>query len=83
MARYIVNAKFIFSGIFEVEADSRNQARDIVINSCSLVMGENIQDMSNNEVGWDFDIHPEKRIGRISKKKSGTRISVFPSANAK
>ena len=83
MARYIVNTKFIFSGIFEVEADSRDQARDIVINSCSLVMGESIQDMSNNEVGWDFDIHPEKRIGRIIKKKSGTRISVFPSANAK
>lgn len=76
MARYIVNAKFIFSGIFEVEADSRDQARDIVINSCSLVM-------SGNEVGWDFDIHPEKRIGRIIKKKSGSRISVFPSANAK
>ena len=83
MARYIVNAKFIFSGIFEVEANSRDQARDIVINSCSLVMGESIQDMSNNDVGWDFDIHLEKRIGRIIKKKSGTRISVFPSANAK
>ena len=51
MATYIVNAKFIFSGIFEVEADSRDQARDIVINSCSLAMG-------GNEVGWYFDIHP-------------------------
>lgn len=76
MATYIVNAKFIFSGIFEVEADSRDQARDIVINSCSLAMG-------GNEVGWYFDIHPEKKIRRIIKKKSGTRISVFPSANAK
>lgn len=73
MARYIVNAKFIFSGIFEVEAESRDQARDIVINSCSLVM-------SGNEVEWDFDIHPEKKIRRIIKKKSGTRISVLPSA---
>lgn len=76
MATYIVNTKFIFSGIFEVEAESRDQARDIVINSCSLVM-------SGNEVEWDFDIHPEKKIRRIIKKKSGTRISVFPSANAK
>ena len=83
MAKYIVNAKFIFSGIFEVEADSRNQARDIVINSCSLVMGGSIQDMTNDEVGWDFDIHPEKKIGRIIKKKSGSRISVFPSTKAK
>lgn len=76
MARYIVNTRFIFSGIFEVEAESRDQARDIVINSCSLVM-------NGNEVEWDFDIHPEKKIRRIIKKKSGTMISVFPSANAK
>ena len=76
MATYIVNAKFIFSGIFEVEADSRDQARDIVINSCSLATG-------GNEVGWYFDIHPEKKIERIIKNKSGSRISVFPSAKAK
>ena len=76
MATYIVNTRFIFSGIFEVEADSRDQARDIVINSCSLAMG-------GNEAGWYFDIHPEKKIERIIKNKSGSRISVFPSAKAK
>ena len=70
MARYIVNTKFIFSGIFEVEADSRDQARDIVMNDCGLVMGGDIHTTLDDEkVDWDFDIQPEKKIGRIIKKK--------------
>ena len=70
MARYIVNAKFIFSGIFEVEADSKDQARDIVMNDCGLVMGGDIHTtLDDEEVDWDFNIHPETKIGRIIKKK--------------
>ena len=70
MATYIVNAKFIFSGVFEVEADSQDQARDIVMNDCGLVMSGNIHTtLDDEEVDWDFDIHPEKKIGRIIKKK--------------
>lgn len=70
MARYIVNTKFVFSGVFEVEADSRDQARDIVMNDCGLVMGGDIHTtLDDEEVDWDFDIHPETKIGRIIKKK--------------
>lgn len=70
MATYIVNTKFVFSGVFEVEADSKDQARDIVMNDCGLVMGGNIHTTFDDaEVGWNFDTHPEKQIGRIIKKK--------------
>lgn len=69
MARYIVNTRFTFSGVFEVEADSIKQARDIVMNDCGLVMGGSVHATDNNVIDWDFDTHPEKEIGRISKKK--------------
>ena len=70
MAKYIVNTKFVFSGVFEVEADSLNQARDIVMNDCGLVMGGDIHTtLDDEEVDWDFNIHPETKIGRIIKKK--------------
>ena len=70
MAKYIVNTKFVFSGVFEVEADSLDQARDIVMNDCGLVMGGDIHTtLDDEEVDWDFNIHPETKIGRIIKKK--------------
>ena len=70
MAKYIVNTKFVFSGVFEVEADSLDQARDIVMNDCGLVMGGDIHTtLDDEEVDWDFNIHPETIIGRIIKKK--------------
>lgn len=70
MARYIVNTQFTFSGVFEVEANSREQARDIVMNDCGFVMGGSIHTTDyESVVDWDFNTHPEKETGRISKKK--------------
>ena len=65
MARYIVNTRFTFSGIFEVEADSIEQAREIVRNDCGLVMGSVHTTNADSVIGWDFDTHPEKEIGMI------------------
>ena len=31
MARYRVNTRFVFSGVFEVEANSRTEARELVM----------------------------------------------------
>ena len=70
MAKYIVNTNFVFSGVFEVEADSLDHARDIVMNDCGLVMGGDIHTtLDDEEVDWDFNIHPETKIGRITKKR--------------
>ena len=71
MARYIVNTRFVFSGVFEVEADSRTEARELVMKECGLVMGGGIHTtLDDEEVDWDFDIHPETEIGRITIKRS-------------
>ena len=40
MARYRVDTRFVFSGVFEVEADSRTEARELVMKECGLVMGD-------------------------------------------
>lgn len=70
MDTYIVKTRYVFSGVFEIKADSRDQARDIVMNDCGLVMGGDIHTtLDDEEVDWDFNIHPETKIGRIIKKK--------------
>lgn len=70
MARYIVNTKFVFSGVFEVEAGSRTEARELVMKECGLVMGGNIHTtLDDEEVDWDFDTHHEKEIGKITIKR--------------
>ena len=87
MARYRVNTRFVFSGMFEVEADSRTEARELVMKECGLdsrtearelvmkecglVMGGSIHTtLDDEEVDWDFDIHPETEIGRITIKRN-------------
>ena len=66
---YRIRAQYIFEGVFEVSAESREDARQKVLQDCGLVMGGNIYStLPDEEVNWAFDIHPEKRIGDIEKK---------------
>ena len=38
------------------------------MDSCGLVMGGDIHtDLDDDEVDWDFDTHPYKETGRITK----------------
>ena len=54
MARYRVNTRFVFSGVFEVEADSRTEARELVMKECGLVMGGSIHTtLDDEEVDWE------------------------------
>ena len=63
---YRVRTQYIFEGVFEVLADSKENARQKVLQDCGLVMGGNIHcTLPDEEVNWAFDIHPEKRIGEI------------------
>ena len=66
---YRIRTQYIFEGVFEVLAESREEARQKVLQDSGLVMGRNIYStLADEEVNWAFDIHPEKRIGRIEKK---------------
>lgn len=66
---YTVPVKFIFDGEFYVEADSAAEAREIVSDDCHLVMGNGVQAYSNNIEDWDVDMHSEKVIGRVTKRR--------------
>lgn len=65
---YRVQTQYIFEGVFEVVAESREEARQKVIQDCGLVMGGNVHStLPDEEINWAFDIHPNQRIDKITK----------------
>ena len=65
---YRVRTQYIFEGVFEVVAENKEDARQKVLQNCGLVMGGSIHStLSDDEINWAFDIHPNKRIDRITK----------------
>ena len=47
---YRVRTQYIFKGVFEVVAESREEARQKVIQDCGMVMGGNIHSTLPDEV---------------------------------
>ena len=65
---YRVQTQYIFEGVFDVVAESKEDARQKVIQNCGMVMGGNVHStLPDGEVNWAFDIHPDKKIDRITK----------------
>lgn len=65
---YRVRTQYIFDGVFDVVAESKEEARQKVLQNCGLVMGGSIHStLPDDEINWAFDRHPNKRIGRITK----------------
>ena len=65
---YRVRTQYIFEGVFEVVAESKEDARQKVLQDCGLVMGGSIHStLPDNDINWAFDRHPNKRIDRITK----------------
>ena len=74
---YRVRTQYIFGGVFDMVAESKEDARQKVLQNCGLVMGGNIHstlpddeiNFSSNALNnsWTFDRHPNKRIDRITK----------------
>jgi hypothetical protein len=68
MMKYEVDTRFVFSGKFFIEAENREQAREYVDKHCCLVIGRDVQStLSEDQVDWKFDVHPDKVIGRIRR----------------
>ena len=65
---YRVRTQYIFDGVFNVVAESKEDARQKVLQDCGLVMGGCIHStLPDDEINWAFDRHPNKRIDRITK----------------
>ena len=65
---YRIRTRYIVDGVFDVVAESKEDARQKVLQNCGLVMGGSIHStLPEDEVNWAFDRHPNKRIDRITK----------------
>ncbi|GAB6976402.1 hypothetical protein JCM15124A_13090 [Prevotella falsenii] len=70
---YRVRTQYIFEGVFEVVADSREDARQKVIQNCGMVMGGSIHStLPDEEINWAFSTHPEVRTGQITVQEERT-----------
>ena len=65
---YRVRTQYVSEGVFDVVAESKEEARQKVLQDCRLVMGGSIHStLPDDEINWAFDRHPNKRIDRITK----------------
>jgi hypothetical protein len=57
--KFVVETRYVFSGKFFVEADTKKEAERIVDEDCNMTLSGGIH--SNcDDVDWEFDCHPEK-----------------------
>lgn len=67
---YRVRTQYIFEGVFEVLADSKENARREILQDCGLVMGRSIHStLPDEEINWAFSTHPEVKTKRITIQK--------------
>ena len=70
---YRVRTQYIFEGVFEVVAESKEEARQKVLQNCGLIMGGSIHStLSDEEINWAFFTHPEVRTGQIIVQEEQT-----------
>ena len=70
---YRVRTQYVFEGVFEVVAESEEEARQKVIQDCGLVMGGNVhRTLPDEEINWAVSMHPEVRTGRITTQEERT-----------
>lgn len=67
MKTYSVETTFTFRGTFDVKAKSKLEAIEKVEKHCGLVIGGDIHSsLPDEDVTWNFPIHPEKKVISIS-----------------
>ena len=70
---YRIRTQYISEGVFEVVAESREEARQKVIQDCGLVMGGNVHStLPEEEINWAFSTHPDVKTGRITIQEKQT-----------
>lgn len=70
---YRVRTQYTFEGVFEVLADSKEDAQQKVLQDCGLVMGGSIHStLPDEEINWAFSTHPEVKTKRITIQKECT-----------
>lgn len=74
MKKIEVKVRYLFEGTYTVAADDRNEARTMVTRDCGLVLGGNIHTtLDDDEVDWNFDVHPDIQILSYTEKENETK----------
>ena len=64
---YRVRTQYVFEGVFDVVAESKEEARQKVLQDCGLVMGGSIHSsLPNDEINWAFSAHPKVMTGQTT-----------------
>ena len=67
---YRVRTQYIFDGVFEILAESKEDAQQKVLQDCGLVMGGSIHStLPDEEINWAFSTHPEVKTTRVTIQK--------------
>ena len=70
---YRIRTQYVFEGVFDVVAESREEARQKVIQDYGMMMGGTIHStLPDDEVNWFFSMHSEVRTGRITVQEEQT-----------
>lgn len=68
MKQFEVKTRFVFDGVFKVNAINGQQAEEFVQKHCGLVIGGDIHSsLPSEDIDWDFSVHPEKHIRSIKQ----------------
>lgn len=74
MKKIEVKVRYLFEGTYTVAADDRNEARTMATRDCGLVLGGNIHTtLDDDEVDWEFDVHPDIQILSYTEKENETK----------
>jgi hypothetical protein len=66
---YRVKTQYIFEGVFEVLAESKEDARQKILQDCGMVMGRGVHcTLPDEQINWTFDTHPQERIIETTEK---------------
>ena len=68
-----VRTQYVFEGVFDVVAESKEDARQKVLQNCGLVMGGSVHStLPDEKINWAFFTHPEVRTGQIIVQEEQT-----------
>ena len=74
MKKIEVKVRYLFEGTYTVAANDRIEARTMVTRDCGLVLGGNIHStLDDDEVDWEFDIHPDMQILSYTEKENKSK----------
>ena len=69
MKKYTVPVQYIFTGVFEVSATSKDHALLKVSRDCCMTFGKVHSSLPTKEINWDFVMTPEEYVGKPKQIK--------------